>query len=526
MANYHLNVSIVKRSAGRSATAAAAYRSATRIRDERTGELHDYSRKGGVVHSEVMLPEGAPERLRERSELWNAAELAERRKDAQVAREYEGSLPRELPRAEQVEVAREFARGLVERGMCADVCIHDRGDGNPHFHIMATTRDVSEEGFGGKNRGWNDRAELERDRERFAEIQNRALERAGRGERVDHRSYAERGVELEPTRHEGPRVREIEEREMRACERDGRGYEPVTEVRRENLGIRERNDLAERLRAEIERLSERAREMAREVADRVREAVREVAGRAEPARGRARGEAPPPGQSEQGPCRDAELVVRAVGRCDEMTAEASRMREEASRIERELPPDRSHEIGRAQWDVSAAEQRLASARAASSRADARLEELMRHPRLNAPRIGRAREDAASALAERADAARELSAARGRLSSAREAADERLGAIRRSRELVYGARDLDGRAFKLECAARERYAALDDASARHVGGELSRSETWESGRGWFEEAREQARGAGRWDGPAWERGRDLERDDGWEPGWGREREREM
>lgn len=274
MANYHLHASLVKRSAGRSATAAAAYRSATEVRDERTGETHDYSRKQGVVHSEILLPEEAPERFYDRSELWNAAELAEKRKDAQLAREFEGSLPRELDREDHILIAREFARGLVEQGMCVDVSIHDRGDGNPHFHALATTRSVDEDGFGKKNREWNDRELLERERERFAEIQNRALERSGHEERVDHRSYEERGVEREPMMHEGPAVREIEQREMTRCEREGREYEPVTAVARENADIRERNDAIERIRERIERLSEMAREFAREMAERL-ERIRE-----------------------------------------------------------------------------------------------------------------------------------------------------------------------------------------------------------------------------------------------------------
>jgi len=269
MANYHLHVSLVKRSAGRSATAAAAYRSATEVRDERTGETHDYTRKQGVVHSEIVLPEGAPERFLDRSELWNAAELAEKRKDAQVAREFEGSLPRELDREAHILIAREYARGLAERGMCADVAIHDRGDGNPHFHILATTRSVDADGFGQKNREWNDKALLERERERFAEIQNRALEREGREERVDHRSYEEREIERVPERHEGPKVREIEEREQRRCEREGREYEPVTAVARENAEIREHNAAIERIRERIERLAEMAREFAREMAERL-----------------------------------------------------------------------------------------------------------------------------------------------------------------------------------------------------------------------------------------------------------------
>ena len=310
MANYHLHASVVKRSAGRSATAAAAYRSATVVRDERTDETHDYTRKQGVVHSEIVLPDDAPERFRDRSTLWSEAEIAERRKDAQVAREFEGSLPRELDREDHILIAREFARGLAERGMCVDISIHDRGDGNPHFHALATTRSLDEDGFGQKNRDWNDKSLIEQERERFAEIQNRELERAGREERVDHRSYEDRGIELAPTRHEGPMVREIEEREERACEREGREYVPVTEVRRENVEIEERNSLLDRMQERLEELREQAREFAEHLRENL-EAVREEE--------RRRGVKLNP----------VERFQRVFGRCDELRDRADAMRDRA-----------------------------------------------------------------------------------------------------------------------------------------------------------------------------------------------------
>lgn len=137
MASYHLSCKVISRGQGRSATAAAAYRAAERIFDRRTGLEHDYERKRGVVRSEVLLPRDAPELYCNRGELWNAVEAAETRSNSRLSREFELALPRELCRDEQFELARGWAElELVSRGMCADVCMHDRGDGNPHAHIM------------------------------------------------------------------------------------------------------------------------------------------------------------------------------------------------------------------------------------------------------------------------------------------------------------------------------------------------------------------------------------------------------
>ena len=255
MASYHMCCKVISRGQGRSATAAAAYRAAERICDRRTGLEHDYERQRGVVRSEVLLPRDAPERWLDRGELWNDVEAAERRRDSQVAREYELALPRELSRDEQFELACGWAeRELVSRGMCADDCMHDRGDGNPHAHIMATTREVGHDGFGAKNRDWNDKALLVDLRKSWEREQNRALERSYERDRtpeaersyVDCRSYAERGIDREPTAHEGPAVRAMERKERERRMREGREYEPVTDRARENEQIMERNALVER----------------------------------------------------------------------------------------------------------------------------------------------------------------------------------------------------------------------------------------------------------------------------------------
>jgi len=125
MAIYHFSVKVISRAAGRSAVAAAAYRSASRLHDERLDRAHDFTNKSGVVHSEVMLPNGAPEHLGNRETLWNAVEAAELRKDAQLSREVEFAIPRELDQAEGIRLARDFVeREFVERGMIADINVH------------------------------------------------------------------------------------------------------------------------------------------------------------------------------------------------------------------------------------------------------------------------------------------------------------------------------------------------------------------------------------------------------------------
>ena len=126
VAIYHLSAKVISRAGGRSSVAAAAYRTAGRLRDDRQGLEHDYSRKGGVVHSEIIAPENAPDWMRDRDQLWNAVEAVEKRRDAQLAREIEVALPRELDRGERLELLRGFVqREFVDRGMIADVAVHE-----------------------------------------------------------------------------------------------------------------------------------------------------------------------------------------------------------------------------------------------------------------------------------------------------------------------------------------------------------------------------------------------------------------
>jgi ATP-dependent exoDNAse (exonuclease V) alpha subunit len=167
MAIYHLHVKVIGRKSGSSAVASAAYRSGSRLRDERIDRSHDFSGKRGVVHSEVMLPENAPQGWSDRERLWNNVEAGEVRKDAQLAREVEFAIPREMSKTRGIELARDFVRAeFVDRGMIADLNVHwdfgEDGMPKPHAHVMLTMRAVDEKGFGKKVRDWNRTEMVER----------------------------------------------------------------------------------------------------------------------------------------------------------------------------------------------------------------------------------------------------------------------------------------------------------------------------------------------------------------------------
>lgn len=209
MAIYHFSAKVISRGAGSSAVAAAAYRAASRLHDQRLGRDHDFSNKAGVVHSEVLLPENAPQAWRDRERLWNDVEAAELRKDAQLAREIEFAIPREMQQADGIELARSFVqREFVDRGMAADLNVHwDIGpDGlaNPHAHVMLGLRGVSEDGFGAKVRDWNRTELLTHWREAWAEHVNQRLAELDIDARVDHRSLEAQGIDLEPQHKIGP----------------------------------------------------------------------------------------------------------------------------------------------------------------------------------------------------------------------------------------------------------------------------------------------------------------------------------
>lgn len=218
VAIYHLSVKTISRAHGRSAVAAAAYRAAGLLLDARTGITHDFTRKSGVAATAIILPANAPEWAADRTQLWNAAEQAERRKNSTVAREFEIALPEELSPAERERLANDFTCELVERHRCAaDIAIHAPGKGddrNHHAHILLTTRRLSRDGLGEKTRELDEKASglVTEWRERWAELCNERLAAAGHAVRVDHRSLEEQGINRLPTQHLGPFANTLERR--------------------------------------------------------------------------------------------------------------------------------------------------------------------------------------------------------------------------------------------------------------------------------------------------------------------------
>lgn len=241
MAIYHCSIKIGSRANGQSAIAAAAYRAADKVTDREIGQVSDYTRKGGVVHSEIALCANAPAEYADRETLWNAVHEIEKAKNARLWREIEVALPKELSRADQIAAVREFVGDLVAQGMCADWSLHDKGDGNPHAHIMLTTRSIKENGeWAPKSRkvydldaegnkifqkvdktgrkqykshkedynDWNQTERVEEWRAAWAQCCNARLSAEAR---IDHRSFKRQGMERQPTIHEGHTARKIEQ---------------------------------------------------------------------------------------------------------------------------------------------------------------------------------------------------------------------------------------------------------------------------------------------------------------------------
>ena len=275
MASYHLSVKTIKRSAGRSATAAAAYRSASVIACDREGRMHDYTAKRGVEACFILAPADAPSWAQDRAALWNAAEARETRSNSVTAREWELALPSELSNAARIDIARAFAQQLVERyGVAADVAIHAphrEGDQrNHHAHILTTTRVLSAEGLTDKTRILDAAStggpEIEAMRGYWAELQNHALELAGQVERVDHRSLEvqrEEALSLgdvlkaeeldrEPELKLGPAANAIERREQLAAEVEGHEYEPLTQRGARVYAVRQAKAMFAEMRERLE----------------------------------------------------------------------------------------------------------------------------------------------------------------------------------------------------------------------------------------------------------------------------------
>ena len=249
MALFHLSVTQTKRSAGQSAIASAAYRAGERLYSEYYGEYSDYTRKGGVICSDILLPSHAPKEYADRQTLWNAVEKAERGKTAQLAYSFDIALQNEFSLEENIALARQFLlENFVSRGMVVDFAVHqpDREDGgipNPHFHVLCPIRPIEQDGkWGLKQRrvyeldedgnrirdqngkfvfnavpttDWGSPETLEHWREAWAEMCNAKFAEKGLDVRIDHRSYERQGVDLLPTIHEGATVRAMEKKGIR-----------------------------------------------------------------------------------------------------------------------------------------------------------------------------------------------------------------------------------------------------------------------------------------------------------------------
>ena len=241
MGIYHLSIKIISRGKGKSAVAASAYRSGEKIKNEYDGVVHDFTRKGGIAHTEILLPQNAPEEFSNRSVLWNSVEKIEKSKNSQLAREIEIALPKELDREKQINLVREYVKeNFVKVGMCADIALHDKNDGNPHAHILLTMRPLNEDKtWGAKSKkeyildengekvklkngnyktrkintvDWNEQDKAEHWRKAWADITNKYLEENNIQDKVDHRSYQRQGIEQIPTIHLGVSATQMEKK--------------------------------------------------------------------------------------------------------------------------------------------------------------------------------------------------------------------------------------------------------------------------------------------------------------------------
>ena len=286
MAIFHLSVKIISRGKGRSAVAAAAYRAGEKITNEYDGMIHDYTRKGGVVHTEILLPAHAPKEYLDRSTLWNAVEKIENNRNSQLSREIQIALPIELSMEQNIALAHDYVRKhFVAHGMIADICVHEpneddlqNGDDdsgssrNPHAHIMLTMRPIEQDGSWGaksykeyildkngerirllsgefKSRkvyteNWNDRERVEEWRAGWADMLNKCLEQNGITQRVDHRSFERQNLDEVPTIHLGVAASQMERKGIRTERGDYNRQSKITnkEIRQTKARIRKVKD--------------------------------------------------------------------------------------------------------------------------------------------------------------------------------------------------------------------------------------------------------------------------------------------
>jgi len=279
MAIYHCSIKIGSRSNGQSAIAAAAYRSGDKLKDNETGLISDYTKKSGIVFSEISLCDNAPAEYSDREILWNSVHSIEKNKNSRLWREFEVALPKELNRDEQKDTVRRFVKGLNEQGMCVDWSLHDKGDGNPHAHIMATVRSITEEGkWAPKSRkvydldengqrifqkidksgkkqykshkddynDWNKTERVEEWRAAWAKCCNVILSEE---DKIDHRSYERQGIDQIPTIHEGYAARKIAA---------AGGTSERVEINNE---IRQKNSLLQKIVSQLKALGEEIKKL-------------------------------------------------------------------------------------------------------------------------------------------------------------------------------------------------------------------------------------------------------------------------
>lgn len=278
MAIYHCNVSIGTRSKGSSSVGSLAYREGNKITDNRTGITHDYSKKLDVIESITLLPKHAPKRFLDSGILWNEVEKIEKRKDAQLFREVEVALPHEMTHEQNKKLIIEYCENnFIDAGMCSSISFHSSKTDNPHAHIMLTMRDVTEVGFGQKNRDWNQRKMIEEWRKNWAEKINKHLELNNVGEKVDHRSLAAQGLDKKATIHLGYVAHAMEQRgeqsergninrQIMAENQDLMVFNPIDGIRQARIGFHRH----EKTKQEALRAKEREAAIER---DRLREKI-------------------------------------------------------------------------------------------------------------------------------------------------------------------------------------------------------------------------------------------------------------
>lgn len=273
--SFHFSVNIISRGKGKSAVASAAYISGEKIKNEWDGVTHDYTKKQGVISKEIYLPDHAPEEYKDRKTLWNSVELFEKNSNAQLARNFIISLPKELSIEENKKMIEEYVQNnFVKEGMIVDLAIHDEsreGNKNIHAHIMTIVRPINEDGtWGQKSKkeyildekgekvlnkngkpktrkveltSWNDKGNVERWRENFSDLCNKYLERAGAEKRVDHRSFKRQGIKQIPTIHLGASASAMERKGIR------------TEKGDINREIKKQNELLKNIGNEIKKIT-------------------------------------------------------------------------------------------------------------------------------------------------------------------------------------------------------------------------------------------------------------------------------